>query len=176
MLYKYDVCVAGGLPHPWPKLAPLELKANLASGVVSQVMIEFPAGCAGLVGCRISRGLFQLWPLTAHEWFISDDFTVDFKEELVLDEGPCILRIEAYNEDDTYDHTLKVSFSIVEDKPDPIQQMAEIMARSETEAAPVSFLQVATIAERMHQMYALLYAIHAQDFPALLAYLDQMRG
>ncbi len=172
MLYKFEVEIPSGTTE----VAPKETTVNLVSGIVDQVMIEFPAGCAGLVGARILQGLFQLWPLTSGEWFVTDNFTIVFPEHQVLKPGEERLRIETYNTDDTYDHTLSFRFSVVPIHVDPLKQIAEIMARRELEAAPVSFEQIADLREGIRQMYALLYSIHAADFPTLFQYLDQMRG
>lgn len=172
MLYKYEVEIPSGTTEA----APSETTVNLVSGVVDQVMIEFPAGCAGLVGTRILQGLFQVWPLTSGEWFVTDNFTIVFPEHFVLEPGQVLLRIETYNIDDTYDHTLSFRFSVVPLHVDPFKQIAAIMMRRELEAAPPSFTQIADLREGLREMYALLYNIHASDFPTLFQYLDQLRG
>ena len=163
MLYKFAVTT----PINTTAIAPQETKVNLASGIVSQVMIEFPAGCVGLVGCRISRGLFQLWPLTGGEWFVTDDFTIDFKEHYVLDEGPCILRIETYNTDTQFEHTLKIAFAIIEEKPDPAKQMKEIAERVAVALENPPPPLPSTVDQTLDDIRNLLYAIYTNSIPAL---------
>ena len=171
MQYKFAIETPSGTERTSPK----ETKINLVSGIVDQVMIEFPAGCAGLVGVRVLQGLFQLWPLTSGEWFVTDNFTVVFPEHFELPQPANQLRVETYNEDDTYDHTIDIAFTISAIAPDPLRQVAEIMAKREREAPPVTADQVIPIGLAVAEIQALLYSIHAADFPALFNYIEQLR-
>ena len=49
---------------------------NLGASDVSQVIVVFPAGCAGLVGARIEFSVNPVYPVEPNPWFIFDDFTL----------------------------------------------------------------------------------------------------
>lgn len=108
MLYKKAIKTES---QTW-KTSPDETLLTLSPGVVEQVMVEFPAGCVGLVGIRISLGLFQLWPLTADQWLVANNVTLTFPADHVLRSRETRLRIETYNEDTQHDHTVTVSFVV----------------------------------------------------------------
>jgi len=109
MNFKYDVETKTGVATA---TAPQSTPIVLTPGIVEQVAITFPAGCAGLVGLRVLRGLFQVWPLTSGEWYISDNFTIVQPDSHKVEEGADRFRVETYNTDTKYDHTLHVRFSI----------------------------------------------------------------
>jgi len=171
MIYKVAVTV----PKGTSKSDPLREEIRLTAGVIDRVEIEFPAGCAGLVGTRILHSEFQLWPLTSGEWFVTDDFTISFQEHQQFDDDPLYLTIETYNEDTAYDHTLSFRFSVSPPHEDPLKQIAEIISARERRAKQVSPAQVKDIQEGMRAIYSVLYQIHAIDFPALIQLLSQQR-
>jgi len=106
----------------YTKLSPLREDIKLGSGRISKVDFHFPAGCAGLVGVRVLQGASQLWPLTSGEWIVSDDHTVTFSSDYLLDVRPYNLTIVGYSEDDTYPHTIYISITVdsVVDSSQPI--------------------------------------------------------
>lgn len=70
-----------------------------------RLWIEFPKGCAGLVGVQLWRGVEQIFPLPAGNWFKSDGHTFDFRFTHWFDREPYEVEIRGYNLDDTYQHT-----------------------------------------------------------------------
>lgn len=122
MLYRFEYTV----PANTSKASPMVETMKLSPGTVEKVDISFPAGCGGLVGVRINRGLFQLWPLTVGEWFITDDFTVSFPGTFADLERPYLLTFTAYNVDDTYDHTITVQIAI-EISVEYVKQLVELV-------------------------------------------------
>ena len=171
MLYKQAVTI----PSNTLETAPIRHKMSLTAGVIDKVSIEFPAGCAGLAGVRILENEFQLWPLTPGQWFVTDDFTIEFTEYHKIEAEPFALYIEGYNTDSTYDHTITVSISVSPPHEDPLKQVAEILERRERSAAPVTFSQIKDLRDGVQAIFSILYDIHAKDFPTLLQYMDQMR-
>jgi len=116
MNFKYDVSVDAGPAET----SYTDKSIVLTPGKVEQLSITFPAGCMGLVGLRILRGLFQVWPLTSTDWYIADDFTIVIPCSQIIKDGADRFRIEVYNEDTKYPHTLHVDFSII--LPDTISE------------------------------------------------------
>lgn len=89
------------------------LVTRLSYGILKQVSVYFPWGCAGLVGVRILHYEHQLYPTNPDEWFIGNEIYIVFADDYLIDQGSGDFKVEAYNEDDFYDHTPIVSFNIV---------------------------------------------------------------
>jgi len=92
--------------------APVTALIPAVRGVVYRVSVQFPFGCAGLVGVSIWHRLFQLWPSNMGEWFASDGQTIEFQEEYQLVEVPYVLCVRGYSDDDTYDHKITVRLGV----------------------------------------------------------------
>lgn len=111
----------------YTRLSPLRREFKLAPGRITKVDFHFPAGCAGLVGARVLRGGFQLWPLTAGQWIVTDDFTPTMPETFLLDERPYSLTFEGYNEDTANNHTITVAVA-VDISVDYVKELVEIVS------------------------------------------------
>jgi len=85
---------------------PIEQQLDLCYGIIRQIDIGFPAGCCGLVGIKLKRALHSLFPVGEQNWFTGDDVNISFDEQYMLLYEPFHLSIEAYNLDDTYNHTI----------------------------------------------------------------------
>jgi len=80
----------------------------LARGRVTRVMVEFPAGHVGLTHLYIRRGLHQVWPANPEGNFKSSNETILWDDDYDLTAAPFQLVAYAWNEDDTYEHTITV--------------------------------------------------------------------
>ncbi len=92
---------------------PLTDTIEIQFGVIHRVHISIPSGHAGLTGVRVLQGLHQVAPTSGSEWFSGDDAELDYNEFIEVKEGPFSLTIEAYNLDDTYDHTFQVGIGVL---------------------------------------------------------------
>jgi len=90
-----------------------ETKLFLTAGVVHQLDILFPTGCAGLAYIKIHHGGHQLWPLNVNTYFHTDGETISFKEFYHLKTAPFELMAYTYNLDDTYDHTVYIRIGVL---------------------------------------------------------------
>lgn len=108
MEFRLPVVLASGAYTP---SSPLEEAIVLSQGMVTDVAVHFPAGCAGTVGLRVLRGLNQVWPTSPGQWFISDDFTIVFPTRYLLFEKPYAFTVEAYNTGE-WSHTVSVTFTV----------------------------------------------------------------
>ena len=102
------------------KSSPLRREIRLAPGKITKVDFHFPAGCAGLVGARVLRGSFQLWPLTAGQWIVTSGETPTMPETFLLNERPYSVTFEGYNEDIVNHHTITVAVAV--EIPDVISE------------------------------------------------------
>lgn len=92
---------------------PIRTRFPVALGTVIQVDVQFPRGVSGLAG---SRALFhegQLWPSNTGEYYVSDDETITWTEEIELAEDPLELVFESFNRDDAFPHTITWRVNVV---------------------------------------------------------------
>ena len=78
----------------------------LQYGTIHQVELNFPSGCAGLVGLRLKQGSHQVIPSNAGSWFIGDNVNISFPENYLMYSSPYYIEIQSYNEDELYPHTV----------------------------------------------------------------------
>lgn len=79
---------------------------------IHRIWIEFPKGCAGLVGFSLWRGVEQIFPLPAGVWLRSDGYTFNFAFTHLIDSEPYEVELRGYNLDDTYQHTIWVGLEL----------------------------------------------------------------
>jgi len=101
------------IPANTPVTAPTRTVIGVHYGAVKQVWIRWRWGSGNLGGVRILRAEFQLWPLSAGQWFISSPHETVWSDDYTIAEEPTSFVVEAYNLDDTFDHTCWVAFSIL---------------------------------------------------------------
>jgi len=167
MFYRFGVTV----PKNTPKESPVEQMVRLTAGVVEKVEITFPAGCAGLVGLRILRGGHQVWPTSPGEWFVSDDYTISFPEHYEILDEPLELRIQAYNEDTSYDHTPVVRFAVKAVEFDLLAFIAQQVWELNQKPPPISRTEVRKIIEAIGTIDGNLYGLRQADIQMLADYL-----
>ncbi len=102
MIYRVTLSIAANTP----KTSLSSSSLSLPPGSLIQEFLTFPDGCAGLVGCRIVVRERVIWPSNPDEWFINNNFTYVFTDpwELPVDEET--FRLEGYNLDQVYSHSV----------------------------------------------------------------------
>ena len=95
------------------------LKENLISkelvldyGIVDQVIVNIPRGVFALAGFQVMQGNTQIFPANLGAWMTGDNLNQSFKVHIDLTNPPYVLQANYYNEDDTYDHTINLQFSL----------------------------------------------------------------
>lgn len=82
-------------------------------GMISNIWVNFPPGCAGLVKFRIYHEGHPFLPVE-NDAYISGDGTVfNYPIRYEITDAPEQITIESWNEDDTYAHTLSFQFLIL---------------------------------------------------------------
>jgi len=87
---------------------------KLDKGLIKMLIIQIPAGHAGLTHFAIYRGDSQVWPKNADKKFTGDNIVLPFDHEwypLLVEPYELIFR--GWNEDDTYDHTVYLYFQLL---------------------------------------------------------------
>jgi hypothetical protein len=90
----------------------LSFTMRLPVSVSERLWVEFPSGCAGLVGVQLWRGVNQIFPIPAGTWFRSNGFVFSFKFTHFFDTEPFDVEFRGYNLDDTFQHTPWVALEL----------------------------------------------------------------
>lgn len=125
MFYEYDITYPPNTPKEREQVNIL----RLTRGIVKRVELVFPRGCAGLVGVRIFRGPVQVIPLNFPAWIETDGETVRINSDIDLRVNPYELEVRGYNNDDTYQHTIRVRVEMV--LPEDEFSIPSVVAESE---------------------------------------------
>ncbi len=81
--------------------------------MVYKVEFDFPPGSAGLLGCAVFDGGYQVWPSSLGRWFTGDSIVIGFDDVYLKESAPYSFNIFTYNTDDTYDHLVNVRIGLV---------------------------------------------------------------
>lgn len=109
MFYEFDLTVTADTA----RADPATLEVPLAAGTITQVGIQFPAGCSGMVYASIWRSDHQLWPGDPDEAIAGEDAIVSWAESYDLDDVPFSLLLKAWSPGTTYDHKLTFRFALL---------------------------------------------------------------
>ena len=89
---------------------------KLTAGHINFVELHFPPGVNALAHLSINYGLYQLFPSNQDADFSSGSETIDWIEDIELDQPPFEFVAYSWNDDDTYEHTITVRISITTGK------------------------------------------------------------
>lgn len=113
------------------------IEQMVVPGIVKQLWLTFPAGCAGLVGVRLKYQESVILPTNIDEWFVADNITFDFVQNLELDDAPYRFYFEGYNDDCVYQHTIYFRLSIIKPEPMSVRDlMAQLVPTRQTVSGP----------------------------------------
>lgn len=114
MFYRYSLLV----PALTPATAPVATTMYLAHGIIHQVEIGFPPGCAGLVHVTIYRFEHQVWPSNPDHAFAWDNYNVVIRGgNFGLVTRPYYMTLRAWSEDIIYPHTIACRIGIRTPEP-----------------------------------------------------------
>jgi len=109
VFYTYPIAV----PANTAKADAQETELKLDHGVIHRLSIGFPSGCEGLAHVKLLVGLHQLWPTSSDEDFALDDHNLEWDDYFELKDTPYTLTAVAWNEDETYPHTITVRIGVL---------------------------------------------------------------
>ena len=93
--------------------APKREITKVCYGVLKQVSVYFPWGCAGAVGIRIIHYEHQLYPTNSDQWFTGNEIEIKFSCEYLILQGWNDFKVEGYNECDFYPHTPIITLNVL---------------------------------------------------------------
>lgn len=89
-----------------------ELEMPCYWGILTDLIISFPAGCHGLVHVHIDESIHQIFPTNSEEDYVLDDIDMKIPDEYELLPDTRKIYLRGYNEDDTYPHTIDICFTV----------------------------------------------------------------
>lgn len=99
-------------PAGGSKASKTEHNLEMTSGIVHDVILDFPAGCLYLVKIRIMRGVMSIFPRNQGAFYAFENYQLRIGDFWILEPREKLLKLEGYNLDDTYAHTIRVALQI----------------------------------------------------------------
>ena len=122
------------VPVNTPATAPATQDLHIYPGVITQLAIQFPKGCAGLVHATLMRVGSQVWPASPDSDLSTDGNIILAEEQYDITDEPLRLTLSAYNLDDTYPHTITLWVTTVD--------ADQVQAQRQTASMLTKFLQL----------------------------------
>jgi len=110
MLYEYALTV----PLATPASAPTTLEVALSAGTVTQVSVQFPAGCRGLVRVAIYRSNHQVWPGNLDGYLAAENHVIIWPDDYDLTDRPFSVQLRGWAPATQYPHTITFRFAVLE--------------------------------------------------------------
>jgi len=110
MLYVLNITI----PPSTSKDKPIEAEIEINEPILKRVSCFFPPGVCCLAGFRILYGTDQIFPKPDGEYVTGHAETVSGDIYFRVPELPCKLRIQCFNEDTKYQHTLYIRLETAE--------------------------------------------------------------
>jgi hypothetical protein len=93
---------------------PVKQVFRLDRGLIYQIDIQFPTGCAGLVNIWLQWGGMQIYPSLSGNYFRGDGEVISFQDTRWLLSEPYEFLICGYSAGTTYDHRIQVRIGIAD--------------------------------------------------------------
>ena len=94
---------------------PLVTTWPLVSGLIYRFELYFPPGPCGLVGVALHTASHRIYPFGENEWFIGDNVTIAFDDEMLFDIETRQLELHSYNLDEKFNHQFQCRLGIISD-------------------------------------------------------------
>jgi len=112
-----------------PALSSKKFEIEVEGDVITYVRIRYPPGPTGLLRVAIHYGEKRIFPHEEDTWFYGDDEIIEWQEYYELPETPCVLKVVAVNDDDTYDHTFYLVLNVQKKEHMIASQIASKLVR-----------------------------------------------
>lgn len=110
MLYESSITI----PANTASTSPTVVTMGIARGVITEFMVYPHPGHAGLAHLTIHYQGHQIAPSTEGMDLHGDTFPIDWEDYIEVDQPPFDLKLEGWNEDDTYEHSFDVFIAVIE--------------------------------------------------------------
>lgn len=112
MLFEKSITI----PASRTQANPTVVTMGIAHGIITKIMVRPRPGHAALAHCVILHHEHQIAPSTEGMDFAGDTFPIDWEEYYESYQPPYELKIEGWNEDDTYPHTFDIFVAVLDQK------------------------------------------------------------
>lgn len=102
MIFSGSIAVDAGKSKDDPKVERLKI----TQGVITQINIMFPPGCAHEVCITFNRALHQIYPSNPDGFFIGDGVNISGEVFHYVKADPFELQVKGWAPNATYDHTI----------------------------------------------------------------------
>ena len=109
MLFQASITI----PKNTTKLSPTVAWLGIANGIITKIMVRPRPGHAGLAHLIIRHHEHQIAPSTENMDFRGDTFPIDWEEYYESYQPPFELKLQGWNDDDTYPHTFDVFVAVL---------------------------------------------------------------
>lgn len=109
MFYDFTITI----PANTPEASPVSQELQLSAGILHYVEIEFPSGCQGLAHMQIKQPQASFLPTNPDGDFASDNYVIPIQEHFEIVSTVTRLMAVAWNEDDTYAHTISIRIGVL---------------------------------------------------------------
>ena len=93
--------------------SPVTRSLRIPKGDITEVRVIFPVGCADLAHVRIFALDKQIYPSNLGSYYQGDGVFFLIRDRYPLSEFVQEVKVEGYNEDDTYQHTVTVGITVI---------------------------------------------------------------
>ncbi len=104
MIFEADIAI----PKNTTQAAPKEVLMPINKGIITKVMVRPRPGHAALAHCVIRYHGDMIAPSTENMDFHGDTFPIDWEDHIPVLQPPFELKIQGWNDDDTYPHTFTI--------------------------------------------------------------------
>jgi hypothetical protein len=123
MFYEQRITI---LPNT-TEVIPVTETLNVHPGILKRVQIVFPPGCCGLAHLQVKYLDRIVYPANINSDISGDGESIEFEEDIILNDVPFEFTLVGWNEDDTYPHTIIVRMQILSEEQD-IATMLKLLA------------------------------------------------
>lgn len=102
MIFAASITIPAGRLKNDPKIERLKI----SSGVITQINVLFPPGCAHEAFVTLNRSLHQIYPTNPDGYFIGDGVNLSGEVFHVINVDPLEVQIYGWSPNATYDHTI----------------------------------------------------------------------
>jgi len=107
-----DYFVSMTIPADTPVTSPVKLEVTLEGEVLNEIAYLIPPGWCALAHFRLMYGEKQVYPYEPDTWVTGDDLFHRAPLRWRIPGKRDKVRLEGYNEDDTYDHAVYVWLTV----------------------------------------------------------------
>lgn len=93
--------------------APVSTSLRIPQGEIVELRLDFPTGSAGLANVRLFATALQIYPSNLGGYYRGDGVVYLIRDRYPLKEVLQEVKLEGYNEDDTYSHTITVGLTVI---------------------------------------------------------------